>query len=255
MRYGTRVIVGLASASLLAVSVWAGPRERATKRAENREERHDEAKEKATERREEAKEKATERREEAKEKATERREEAKEKAEERREDMKEKAAEAGKRGIDQRQENQKKRIEHGIRKGYLTESEVTQITQQQKAIADLEEQFRGDGKLTGEERKTLQKALNDASRSIWSEKHDADGNQMAVYRLGKTIYAQESLTTKLQDENLSKTDARALSRDFHRILALQQKLAGDDLDEAQRTKLQAEYNELLNKYFEVRDAG
>ncbi len=154
--------------------------------------------------------------------------------------------------IDNRQARQEKRIEHGINKGYLTSDEVQKLENQQKAIADLEEQFKSDGKLTKEEFRQLQTELNEASRCIWGEKHDADGNQMPAYRLGKNVFAKDEFAKKMADENLSKEEARAMLKDFRRSVELKRLLAGD-LTEEERAKLQAEYNDLLNKYFAVRD--
>jgi hypothetical protein len=154
--------------------------------------------------------------------------------------------------VDKRQDNQTRRIQHGIKKGYLTPSEVSKLESQQKAIADMESSFKSDGKLTRDEVKSLRSALNEASRCIWAEKHDTEGNQMPTYRFGKNVFAKDDLTAKLQDENLSAAEAKALAKEFHHILALKRRLSTDDLSEEQRAKLQAEYDELLNKYFEVR---
>ena len=153
--------------------------------------------------------------------------------------------------IDRRETRQEKRIQHGINKGFLTEDEITRLRTQQDSIAALEASLTADGKLTGNEFRQLQQELNEASRSIWSEKHDTDGNQMAVYRLGKNVFANNTLTSALGNENLSKTEAKTLLKDFRRTVELKQMLSGD-LTDADRAKLQAEYDDLLNKYFETR---
>lgn len=160
---------------------------------------------------------------------------------------------AAKRGetADNRQDRQSKRIEHGIAKGYLTPQETATLQAQQNSIAALESSYREDGKLTGQEIKSLQTELNTASRCIWGEKHDTEGNQMATYRLGKNVFAKDSFTAKMADPNLSKAEAKALCKDFRRITELKQQLSGT-LSDAERTKLQEEYNDILNMYFEVR---
>lgn len=154
--------------------------------------------------------------------------------------------------VDKRQEFQAKRIQHGINKGYLTTDEIAKLDTQQKQIATMEEQFQGDGQLSKDEARDLRQELDTASHCIWAEKHDTDGNQMPVYRLGKNIYAKDTLTAQLADENLSRTDARALLTDFRRTAELKKTLATADLSAAERAKLQAEYDALLNKYFEMR---
>jgi hypothetical protein len=154
--------------------------------------------------------------------------------------------------VDKRQDNQARRIQHGIKKGYLTPDEISKLEKQQKAIADMEASFKSDGKLTKDEAKSLRNALNEASRCIWAEKHDTEGGQMPTYRLGKNVFAKDELTAKMADENLSAAEAKALAKEFHHILALKKRLAKEDLTDEERAKLQAEYDELLNKYFEVR---
>ncbi|HOX06901.1 MAG TPA: hypothetical protein PK280_10905 [Planctomycetota bacterium] len=151
--------------------------------------------------------------------------------------------------VDRRDVRQDKRIEHGINKGYLTADEAKKLQDQQAAIDAMASSFKGDGKLTPSEFRQLQGAFNEASRCIWAEKHDTDGNQMPVYRLGKDVRANADLTSKLADPNLTKPEARALAREFHLMLGIKHRLATADLSAEQRAKLQAEYNEMLNKYF------
>ena len=151
--------------------------------------------------------------------------------------------------VDRRENRQDKRIEHGIAKGYLTPDEAAKLQAQQASIAAMEESFKGDGKLTPNEFKQLQQALGEASRSIWAEKHDSEGNQMPVYRLGKDVRVNDDVAGKLADGTLSKEEARAYAKDFHQMLALKHRLATADLSAAERARLQAQYNDLLNRYF------
>lgn len=154
--------------------------------------------------------------------------------------------------VDNREARQTKRIEHGISKGYLTPDEVAKLEAQQKAIADLEASFKSDGKVTKDEFKQLNDMLNTASHCIWAEKHDTDGNQMAVYRFGKNVFAKPELTALLADENLSHEQAKQIIGDFRKMMNIKQALATRILTADERAKLQSEFNDLLNKYFEVR---
>lgn len=155
--------------------------------------------------------------------------------------------------VDARQEHQAQRIQHGIQKGYLTADEISTLQNQQTRIAGLEGTCKSDGLLTRTEVKDIQAALNTASRCIWAEKHDTEGNQMPVYRLGMNIRAKDNLTQALANENLDKVQARTLLKDFHRTVELKRILATENLSDAQRANLQAEYDGLLNLYFEVAD--
>lgn len=151
--------------------------------------------------------------------------------------------------IDGRQANQEKRIQHGISKGYLTESEITKLNNQEKAISDLEASCKSDGKLTRSETKSLREAINTASVNIWAEKHDTEGKQMPTYRLGKNVFAKDSLTTVLSRDDLDSPDARRMLRDFRRMIELKKQLSAGTGD---TKKHQSEFDELLNKYFDVK---
>jgi hypothetical protein len=154
--------------------------------------------------------------------------------------------------IDQRQARQEKRIEQGIKKGYLTDSEVAKLQAQQDHIAALESTYRSDGKITKQEYKDLMGELNTASACIWAEKHDTEGNQMPTYRFGKNIFAKDAITGPLQNETADRAYVRDLLKEFHLMTKLKHELSGTDLTPAERELKQAKYNELLNKYFEVR---
>ncbi len=154
--------------------------------------------------------------------------------------------------VDKRQSNQEKRIQHGIDKGYLTPEETKSLQSQQQEIANMESSFKSDGKLTKDEMTSLRSSLNVASANIWAEKHDTDGKQMPTYRFGKDVYAKDSFTSAMSNQSMSGADAKALTADFRNMLGLKKSLSNDNLTADQRAQSQAEYDGLLNKYFEVR---
>jgi hypothetical protein len=154
--------------------------------------------------------------------------------------------------IDHRQANQQKRISAGIAKGQLTPDEVTKLQGMETNIDTLESSFKSDGKLSKDEVKQLRSALNDASLQIWAERHDTEGNQKSVSRLGKDVFAQDGLTARLESPDLTKAEARAFLQDFRKMVNLKRRLASDTLSPEQRAKLQGEYDDLLNRYFVVK---
>jgi len=156
--------------------------------------------------------------------------------------------------VDQRQEWQTKRIEHGVKWGYLTEEELARLKAQQKQIVQMEAGFTGDGRLTRDEAKQLFQTLNDASLLIWTEKHDQDGKTMPVYRLGKDVMLNPDVARRLQDPNLTREEARAFTKDFRRAVELRRALASPTLSDPERVKLQAEYDALMERYFVVKTA-
>jgi hypothetical protein len=75
--------------------------------------------------------------------------------------------------IDQRQENQERRIDQGIQSGQLTQREAERLQRQQDRIENLENKALTDGKVSKAERRKIRRAQNRASRRIYREKHDA----------------------------------------------------------------------------------
>lgn len=76
--------------------------------------------------------------------------------------------------IDQRQENQQRRIEHGLRSGEITRGEYHRLQAEQARIRDLERQAKRDGHVDRYEAYRIREAQRDASRHIWQEKHDGE---------------------------------------------------------------------------------
>jgi hypothetical protein len=116
----------------------------------------------------------------------------------------------------------------------------------------LEASFKSDGKLSKDEVKQLKTALNDASIQIWAERHDTEGNQKAVSRLGTDVFAKDDLTAKIESGDITKADARTFLEDFRKLANIKRRLGNEDLTPAQRTELQTKYNDLLNQYFVIR---
>jgi hypothetical protein len=77
-------------------------------------------------------------------------------------------------GVNQRERNQEGRIGQGVKSGQLTPEETAKLQAEQKAIREEEKQYKSDGSLTKDERKDLQQDLNQASKDIYAEKHDAE---------------------------------------------------------------------------------
>lgn len=83
-------------------------------------------------------------------------------------------------GVNQRQHNQQHRIQQGVRSGQLTKEETQALRSERKAIHQKERAYKADGTLTKEERKDLHQDMNDLSKDIYQEKHDADVRPKAV---------------------------------------------------------------------------
>lgn len=76
--------------------------------------------------------------------------------------------------VNARQATQHDRIKQGVRSGELTRDEAKQLAQEQRAIRTEERAYKADGVLTPAERKDLHQDLNQASKDVYEQKHDAE---------------------------------------------------------------------------------
>ena len=74
--------------------------------------------------------------------------------------------------IQQREQNQEKRIDQGVKSGELTPREAGKLDRQQTRIKQDETRMKSDGKLTNKERRKLTAEQNRASRDIHKKKHN-----------------------------------------------------------------------------------
>jgi len=74
--------------------------------------------------------------------------------------------------IDQRQENQQKRIDRGVQSGQLTEKEAARLQKGQQRVQKMEDKAISDGKMTVKERARIEHAQDRQSKKIFREKHD-----------------------------------------------------------------------------------
>ena len=74
--------------------------------------------------------------------------------------------------IDQRQANQEKRIDQGVKSGQLNQKEAARLEKGQERVQKMENKAVADGKVTAKERARIEKAQDRQSRKIAREKHD-----------------------------------------------------------------------------------
>ena len=73
---------------------------------------------------------------------------------------------------DQRQQNQRARINEGVASGEVTKVEAAKLRSEQRRIRRTERRAKADGKVTRRERANLQRKQNQSSRDIRRQKHD-----------------------------------------------------------------------------------
>jgi hypothetical protein len=75
--------------------------------------------------------------------------------------------------VDKRQQNQKDRVKQGVKSGELTKKEAGNIARERRDIKKLEREYGADGVVTNTERKDMERRMDEASRDIFQQKHDA----------------------------------------------------------------------------------
>lgn len=75
-------------------------------------------------------------------------------------------------GIQQRIENQERRIQQGVDSGQLTPKEAGKLEAREAKIRQDEARMKSDGNLTAKERQKLNKELDKQSNRIYRQKHD-----------------------------------------------------------------------------------
>lgn len=78
--------------------------------------------------------------------------------------------------IDQRQANQERRIDAGVKSGQLTDKEAARLEKGQARIRKMEDKAAADGKVTKKERAKIEAAQDRQSRRIAKQKHDRQHN-------------------------------------------------------------------------------
>jgi len=74
--------------------------------------------------------------------------------------------------IQQRMQNQERRIQQGVATGQLTPKEAGRLEAREAKIRQDEARMKADGKLTAKERKKLNRELDNESERIYKQKHD-----------------------------------------------------------------------------------
>ena len=74
--------------------------------------------------------------------------------------------------IDQRQANQQKRIDQGVKSGELTGREAAKLQKGEAKVQRIEDKAKADGTVTAQERRRIAHEQNKQSKLIAREKHD-----------------------------------------------------------------------------------
>ena len=147
-------------------------------------------------------------------------------------------------GVNQRQQNQKHRVGHGIRTGSLTKDELKYVIGKEIEIIKTERAMKSDGVLDIEERKTLHRMLTETSRLIFEEKHDDETRKTITPRI------RSDLTKKIERGELTAEEASDVMNDLMRIHQLKRILGSAELSGENRAALEANLEALVNALYD-----
>ncbi len=75
-------------------------------------------------------------------------------------------------GVNQRQKRQHQRIRQGVRSEELTRRETVRLRNEQRDIQQEKREAKSDGDVTRQERRSIHREQNQASRHIYRAKHN-----------------------------------------------------------------------------------
>jgi hypothetical protein len=90
--------------------------------------------------------------------------------------------------INKAQQNQRERIQQGVRNGSITKMEARKLHMQQAKIRHYKQMAKADGRVTNRERKLIHREQMVANRSIYHQKHDGQRRNRGEYNQGYNNY-------------------------------------------------------------------
>jgi uncharacterized protein YoaH (UPF0181 family) len=158
-------------------------------------------------------------------------------------------------GVNKRQHRQAKRIKQGVKSGELTKHEAKELREDQRDIKTKEQAYKADGKLTNAERKDLQHDLNESSRDIHQEKHDAQTRPNRATRdpavNARQANQEERIEQGVASGELTHKEARELREEQRDVKQLEKANKSDGkLTNAERKDLHQELNETSEEIHE-----
>jgi len=121
--------------------------------------------------------------------------------------------------IIQRDVNQEKRIEQGLKSGELTTKEAAKLERDESRVDKMESKALSDGKLSNAEKRRIEQEQNKVSKEIHREKHDAqtaDPNSTSSKRMQadvqRNVNQQERIEQGVQSGQLTNREAGNLER-------------------------------------------
>jgi hypothetical protein len=148
---------------------------------------------------------------------------------------------------------QSRKISPNILKGGLGKDDLDTLDKRVQSLDDLQKSLtKGEGKISREELNSFIDAVGLATQSLWAARQ-ATGASQATYRLGGNALVKGEFATKLFSGELTRAEARQVTRDFRQLLMDEKDLVTADSTPESQAKTQGRYGETLSKYFEARE--
>jgi hypothetical protein len=146
--------------------------------------------------------------------------------------------------INERKQNQQKRIGEGVENGSLTANEAAHIEKQESRLNKEEQAMKSDGTLSAEERAKLQSQQNKLSKEIYNQKHDAQSQNLTPKsEVGeRQRNQQERIGEGIENGSLNAREAKRLET---REAGVNKEVAG--MREANGGKLTKQERRLINQ--------
>ena len=140
-------------------------------------------------------------------------------------------------GIDRREQNQQNRVANGLKDGSLTSGEAAKIERGEAKIQRDEAKAKADGVVTSDERKQLNRELNQTSREISRDRDNTPG----VDRREQN--QQNRVANGLKNGSLTAGEAAKIEKDEAKIKRDEAKAKSDGaVTSGERAKLNRELN-------------
>lgn len=124
----------------------------------------------------------------------------------------------------QRDVNQEKRIEQGLKSGQLNTKEAARLEREEGRVDKMESKALSDGKMSDAEKKRIDREQNRVSKDIYREKHDAQtGNPDSASSkrmqadVQRNVNQQERIEQGVQSGQLTKREAGKLEAGQARV--------------------------------------
>ncbi len=163
--------------------------------------------------------------------------------------------------IQERKENQQKRIGEGLENGSLTSGEAAKLEKKETKLNAEERDMREDngGKLTAAEKAKLTKQQNNLSKSIYQQKHDAQTQPKPTNEVNARDRAQQKrIGEGLENGSLTAGEASKLEKKETKLNAEQRDMREDNggkLTPAEKAKVNGQQNKLSKQIYRTKHNG